>query len=238
MDCNRDQEPSTALLDEEALIRSEIVANARMNRERGVVGTNSYARELGLDPLAFFTERLSTCAHVSWLDLCCGAGNALIESALYFARHKWDSRVTLVGVDLVDMFSAYPPDLSCLRLHAASISIWQPDMDFDLITCVHGLHYVGDKLGLLQSAVSWLKLDGLLLCHLDYANLRLTPPATLSVLGRDLRQAGFVYNRARHLLQRQGKAKVALPYRYLGADDQAGANYTGQPAVNSFYSHS
>ena len=26
-----------------------------------------------------------------------------------------------------------------------------------------------------------------------------------------------------------------LPYRYLGADDQAGPNYTGQPAVDSYY---
>jgi hypothetical protein len=28
---------------------------------------------------------------------------------------------------------------------------------------------------------------------------------------------------------------VSLPYRYLGADDQAGPNYTGQPAVDSHY---
>ena len=26
-----------------------------------------------------------------------------------------------------------------------------------------------------------------------------------------------------------------LPYRYLGADDRAGPNYTGQPAVDSYY---
>jgi len=26
-----------------------------------------------------------------------------------------------------------------------------------------------------------------------------------------------------------------LPYTYLGADDRAGANYTGQPAVHSNY---
>jgi len=28
---------------------------------------------------------------------------------------------------------------------------------------------------------------------------------------------------------------VDLPYTYLGADDRAGANYTGQPAVHSYY---
>jgi len=32
-----------------------------------------------------------------------------------------------------------------------------------------------------------------------------------------------------------GSRAVSLPYRYLGADDQAGANYTGQPAVHSYY---
>lgn len=228
-------EHSPTLLDEETLARSEIVANACMNRERGVVGPNSYDRELGVNPLAFLTERLSAGSPIAWLDLCCGTGNALIEAALYFARYRWDSRVTLVGVDLVDMFSASPPGLSCLRLHTASVATWQPDRDFDLITCVHGLHYVGDKLELLQSAVSWLKPDGLLLSHLDYANLHITTHATLSVLGKDLRHAGLVYNRARHLLQRRGNANAALPYRYLGADDQAGANYTGQPAVTSFY---
>ncbi|HLK59795.1 MAG TPA: methyltransferase domain-containing protein [Chthonomonadaceae bacterium] len=238
MEQDLNTEGSTALLDDEALTRSEIVANARINRGRSVVGVNSYARELGLDPLAFLTERLSAGAHIAWLDLCCGAGNALIESALYFAQHEWDARVALVGVDLIDMFSPRPPNLSCLRRHTVPVSTWQPDRDFDLITCVHGLHYIGDKLGLLQAAVSWLKPDGLLLAHLDYSNLRLTPPTTLSTLGKDLRQAGFVYNRARHLLQRQGKANIALPYRYLGADDQAGPNYTGQPAVHSFYARS
>ena len=25
-----------------------------------------------------------------------------------------------------------------------------------------------------------------------------------------------------------------MPYRYLGADDRAGPNYTGQPAVDSY----
>jgi len=28
---------------------------------------------------------------------------------------------------------------------------------------------------------------------------------------------------------------ITLPYGYLGADDQAGPNYTGQAAVDSYY---
>ncbi len=33
----------------------------------------------------------------------------------------------------------------------------------------------------------------------------------------------------------QGPRKLDLPYRYLGADDRSGPNYTGQPAVTSYY---
>jgi hypothetical protein len=29
---------------------------------------------------------------------------------------------------------------------------------------------------------------------------------------------------------------IHLNFEYLGADDQAGPNYTGQPVVNSYYS--
>jgi len=32
-----------------------------------------------------------------------------------------------------------------------------------------------------------------------------------------------------------GPRHVDLPYRYLGADDRAGPNYTGQPAIHSIY---
>lgn len=32
-----------------------------------------------------------------------------------------------------------------------------------------------------------------------------------------------------------GRRDVSLGYTYLGADDNAGPNYTNQPAVNSYY---
>jgi transposase len=32
-----------------------------------------------------------------------------------------------------------------------------------------------------------------------------------------------------------GRRDIDLPYQYLGADDHAGPNYTGQPAVHSVY---
>ena len=48
---------------------SAVVANNSMNRERGLVGVNSYARELGIDPVSHLSA-LSTSP--SWLDLCSG----------------------------------------------------------------------------------------------------------------------------------------------------------------------
>ena len=46
------------LLDDSSLERSSVVANSRMNRERVAVGTNSYEKELGLDPIAVLADRL------------------------------------------------------------------------------------------------------------------------------------------------------------------------------------
>jgi hypothetical protein len=81
---------------------------------------------------------------------------------------------------------------------------------------VHGLHYVGDKLEVLTRAASWLTITG----------RRLTTC---------LHAAGLRYDPRRHRVTATGRLDVQLPYTYLGADDHAGANYTGQPAVNSDY---
>jgi hypothetical protein len=43
------------------------------------------------------------------------------------------------------------------------------------------------------------------------------------------------YDARRHRIGRTGYREIAPAYTYLGADDRAGPNYTGQPAVNSFY---
>jgi hypothetical protein len=51
----------------------------------------------------------------------------------------------------------------------------------------------------------------------------------------ELRRQGFGYDAARRLVSRRGAGSVRFPCRYLGADDQVGPNYTGQPAVGSFY---
>ena len=62
------------LLDDGTLARSPVVANNAMNRERQLTGPNSYARELGFEPLDILRQRLGAGAEcAAWLDLCCGS---------------------------------------------------------------------------------------------------------------------------------------------------------------------
>ena len=144
--------------------------------------------------------------------------------------------IEIVGVDLAGMFHRPDANLTHLRLVEASLRTWCPDRDFDLITCVHGLHYVGDKLGLVARAASWLADDGLFVANLDLKNLKLADGrAAGRKIVSDLRRAGIDYNRSKRLLVCHGRKIVRLPYRYLGADEGAGPNYTGQSAVDSYY---
>ena len=218
-------------MDDRSLERSAVVANSRMNRERGLHGGNGYERELGFDPISFLEWRVRTRDSARWLDLCCGQGRALIRAAERFAGTG--AQVSIHGIDLVDSFATIPPELR-LVLEAASVHDWTAQHRFDLITCVHGLHYIGDKLGLIRRAVGWLTADGLFCAHLDLRNLKLTEGRSAARwVPIALRRAGLQYDR--RLVRCSGQIAAQLPFDYLGADDRAGPNYTGQHAVNSHY---
>ncbi|XVQ13225.1 class I SAM-dependent methyltransferase [Spirillospora sp. CA-255316] len=217
------------LLDEVALERSPVVANRTMNRERSLTGSNGYGRELGLDIAAELSAPPGGMP-ARWLDLCCGTGRALFEAAALLG-----GAVEIVGVDLAGHFvpAAVPRGLTLVE---ASVTAWAPEGRFDLITSVHGLHYVGDKLGVLARAASWLTGDGLLVASFDARSVRLGDGTAGSRrLTAELRRQGFAYDARRRRISLRGHREVAFPYRYLGADDAAGPNYTGQPAVDSFY---
>jgi SAM-dependent methyltransferase len=209
-----------------------------MNRERNLVGTNGYDKELGLNPLDFLRGRVASGYDPAWLDLCCGTGRALIEAARIVTAEGLGSRIGIVGVDLVGMFLTPDPYLIGLRLVEASLRTWRPEGQFDLITCVHGLHYVGDKLGLIARAASWLVEDGRFVANLALENVKVaSDPNSDRKMVFQLRRAGLEYDRRRRLVVCLGRKNLKLPYRYLGADDRAGPNYTGQAAVNSFYEY-
>jgi len=193
-----------------------VVANRAMNRERRLAGRDGYSRVLGFDILGLPSG-------ARWLDLCCGSGRALLDAVE--ARPDLD----ITGVDLVGYFAAAGP----VRFVTASISAWEPAGRFDLVTCVHGLHYVGDKLGALLRAASWLTDGGVFVANFDVAGIE-APGGARRIL-QTLREAGFTYDSRSHRIRRDGPFEGTLPFRYLGADDRAGPNYTGQPAVRSYY---
>ncbi|MCY2994783.1 MAG: methyltransferase domain-containing protein [Planctomycetota bacterium] len=225
-----------SLLDDDSLERSSVVANSRMNRERRAVGVNSYERELRVDPIVFLTDRVAKNGSAAWLDLCCGRGCALIDAANHFRGRCTPRQLTLHGVDLVSMFDAVPDDVDFLQLESASLHGWTPSRKYDLITCVHGLHYIGDKLGLVERAVTWLSVDGTLVANLDLTNLRFTDGTPLrNTIVRRFRDCGLAYDGRRHVLSCVGSSVVSLGFRYVGADDNAGPNYSGQEAVDSYY---
>jgi SAM-dependent methyltransferase len=215
------------LLDQDVLERSSVVANCRMNRERRLRG---YNRELGLDVLEFLGSRSVAGAAVRWLDLCCGTANALFEVADGFPGD-----IEIIGVDLVDFFAG-PPRPPRLRLVTASVVAWAPDGVFDLITSVHGLHYIGDKLGVITKAARRLSENGLFVANLDARSIRREDgTAAGPSLTRAFRAAGLAYDSRTKRISCQGRRDIRLPYVLVGCDDQAGPNYTGQPAVDSHY---
>ncbi|MET7333779.1 methyltransferase domain-containing protein [Nonomuraea sp. NPDC005650] len=213
------------LTTDDELEGSPVVANSLMNRERRLP---SYNRELGIDVVDVL--RATGARPARWLDLCCGTANALNEATGLLGQDA-----EIVGVDLVDFF-ACPPRPPGLRLIAASAATWRPEAPFDLITCVHGLHYVGDKLALLAKAADWLTEDGLFVANFDTRSIRLPDgsPADRRLTAA-LRSQGMTYDGRTRRISCRGRKRLDLPYRYLGADDQAGPNYTGQPAVNAHY---
>jgi len=223
------------LLDENALESSSVVANCRMNRERVAVGTNSYEEELRCDPIDFLMRRLEVQGAAAWLDLCCGRGRALIDAARHFVSGGITG-VTLRGVDLVDVLDAIPETAPFLCLESSSLHTWSSKQEYDLITCVHGMHYVGDKLGLIERAASWLAADGKFLANLDLANLRRADGRALGRhVTKQLRASGASYESRHHLISCDGPTQLSFGCRFIGADDTVGSNYSGEHAADSYY---
>ena len=228
------------LLDDAALEMSAVVANCAMNRERQLAGVNSYARELGFDPLQVVAAQIGGSGRVrggtaAWLDLCCGSGRALIQAARQVQQAGLAGRVVLAGVDLVDAFDAVPGSVPGLELACAPVAAWEPARSFDLITCVHGLHYIGDKLALLTRAAGWLTPTGRLAADLDLSAIRVGGRPPPGGCGPGCGRPGSLTVPAVTRSRCAGRRDVRLPYAYLGADDRSGPGYTGQPAVTSYY---
>lgn len=223
------------LLDEKELVWSAVVANSAMNRDRNASGINSYEKEFKFVPADYLEKLIKENGHASWLDLCCGSGLALIQTASVLAGKELQQRVTLTGIDLLDTFPPVDDQITCLDLKVTSVIDWQPDRFYDLITCSHGLHYLGDKLKVITTAITSLKSNGYFIAHLDLTNIQVKDTNSDVFIKKLFTRNNLHYSTRNKIITCKGTGTLIAALRYLGADDQAGPNYTGQGAVTSYY---
>ena len=223
------------LLAENELIWSWVVANSKMNRERNASGVNSYEKELKFRPEEFLEKYLQQYGQVKWLDLCCGQGKALIQTGEWLFNKGLQDKAVLKGLDLVDAFQPIPPEITCVDFEVRSLVDWSSTAQFDLITCVHGLHYIGDKLKVLSSAFECLTPQGLFIANLDLSNIQIANKDTENYLLNCFKKQDIQYNRRTRILECRGARQIDFSLSYKGANDEVGPNYTGQDAVCSVY---
>lgn len=229
------QKMTMKLLTEKELIWSATVANTRMNRERNASGINSYEKELNFQPEQWLRDHIQRYGQVKWLDLCCGQGKALAQCAVDLAAGNLQHHAFLKGMDLIDGFQSVPETVTCLHWETKSVVDWAAEDKYDLITCVHGLHYVGDKLHVLQTACSALSEEGIFLANLDLNNIHIGDVPAGQYIKNIFTKYNFEYNSRKRIITFKGPKKISFGLMYEGANDQVGPNYTGQEAVNSYY---
>ncbi|MFD9704111.1 class I SAM-dependent methyltransferase [Lentzea sp. NPDC059081] len=94
----------------------------------------------------------------------------------------------------------------------------------------------GSGKALAEAARDDVTIIGVDLANFDVDSVRRADGTAFGrVLTKALREAGFTYDNRNRRVSRVGAGSPRLPFAYLGADDKAGPNYTGQPAVHSCY---
>ena len=223
------------LLPEEKLIWSPIVANSSMNRKRVASGINSYEKEFGFKPEAYLDEKIKRHGHASWVDICCGEGNALLQTANYFDGKGFQDKVQLIGIDLLDAFQPIDSKINCLVFETLSVINWLAAQKYDLITCSHGLHYLGDKLKVIETMVGALNPGGLFIANFDIKSISIAGIDTVAHLKNYFKKFQIAYDARKKIIKKLGPVTMEFKLSYIGADDKAGPNYTGQDAVTSYY---
>jgi SAM-dependent methyltransferase len=223
------------LLTEKELAWSSVVANNNMNRSRNASGVNSYEKDIKLNPIKFLLKQIEAHGSAVWLDLCCGEGRALVETAKYLQHHNLQDKARLTGLDLVDYFITIPSSVNCLDFLCLSVSDWEPFAKYDLITCVHGLHYAGDKLAALKKCLKAISDSGCFVANFDIKSININGMDAHKFIKAIFVANNIQYSARTRVIQCEGPRDMDFGVRFLGADDMAGPNYTGQEAVNAYY---
>jgi trans-aconitate methyltransferase len=116
--------------------------------------------------------------------------------------------IKLKGIDLVDTFLVVDKHITCVEFESESLIDWKPDQTYDLITCVHGLHYLGDKLKVIEASIKALNQYGLFVANLDLTNIVIQGTNTSSYLKNSFKRYGVAYNSRLKVLKQLGR--VAL----------------------------
>lgn len=221
---------------EQSLQYSSTVANNKMNRQRQLTGINSYENDLQYNLLAYLQRRLATQKNVYWLDVCCGEGRALLQGSQLFQEEIANNRLKIIGLDLVDYFH---PDLRLaigIDIEVSPINNWQTDLEFDLITVVHGFHYFGDKLTTLSKLSLLLKKEGLLIANFDANSIEISSPRQkVFSIKKALQLQGIDYNHSMKILRCEGQRALDFSLTFIGAKDKGYTTYTGMEGVKAYY---
>lgn len=78
--------------------------------------------------------------------------------------------------------------------------------------------------------------DGVFIANFDLASVIVEGDPTATYLRKLFKQQAINYKARAKMIFCKGPQTLSYQLQYLGADDKAGPNYTGQPAVNSYYS--
>lgn len=205
------------LIPDDKLIWSPTVANSRMNRSRNASGINSYEQEFKFKPGQFLESAVAEKGSAAWLDICCGEGKALLQTAQYFKNRNRQQAIELNGIDLIENSNSN----SDVVFYVMPFSSFKSAIKYDLITCVHGLHYVENKLAAIEKAISLLKVKGLFVANLDLSDICIKDTDSNQLLKDRLKKENIQYNSRRKIIKKIGYDELRFDYDYLGADEKA-----------------
>lgn len=221
------------LLQENELVWSSTVVNNRMNRERNAIGVNSYFKEFKIDIFNYLNSIDNN--EASWLDLCCGNGNAIIQIAERVKNENLNKKIKLKGIDLIETFNKKYSEFDFVQFEVNSLLNIDTTEKFDLITCFHGLSYIGDKLKVIELINEKLKDKGYFIGNLDIDNLQFKDYSINETIKILFKNKSINYNIRSKVIQFNKIKDLKFDINYLGADDKYGPNYSGQDSVKSYY---